>query len=92
MTLTEIGTFASILGAFIGASAIVQAVLSNRTVKGLHTETQTTLKTMHTETQTTLRTLGEGQKSLGDILDRMDQAAEARYRDLKDRLDGEAEA
>jgi hypothetical protein len=44
---------------------------------------------MHTATQDTLRTLGEGQQSLGAILDRMDQAAEARYRDLKDRLDGE---
>jgi hypothetical protein len=42
---------------------------------------------MHTATQDTLRTLGEGQQSLGAILDRMDQAAEARDRDLKDRLD-----
>jgi hypothetical protein len=59
------------------------------TLKDVHATTQETLKTMHSATQDTLRTLGEGQQSLGAILDRMDRAAEARYRDLKDRLDGE---
>src|SRR5207244_164512 len=54
------------------------------TLKDVHATTQDTLKTMHTATQTTL-----GQ--LGQVLDRMDRAAEARYRDLKDRRDGEAE-
>jgi hypothetical protein len=61
------------------------------TLKDVHATTQDTLKAMHTATQDTMRTLGEGQQSLGAILDRMDQAAEARYRDLKDHLDGEAE-
>jgi hypothetical protein len=59
------------------------------TLKDVHAATQETLKAMHTATQDTLRTLGKGQTALGQILDRMDQAAEARYRDLKDRLDGE---
>jgi HAMP domain-containing protein len=54
------------------------------TLKDLHATTQATLKSMHTATQTTL-----GQ--LGQVLDRMDQQAEARYRDLKDRLDEDTE-
>jgi HAMP domain-containing protein len=54
------------------------------TLKDLHATTQDTLKSMHTATQTTL-----GQ--LGQVLDRMDQQAEARYRDLKDRLDEDTE-
>jgi hypothetical protein len=78
MTWSELGTLASILGVFIGASAIVQAVLSNRTVKGLHTETQKTLAQMDT--------------GLKQVLDRIDERAEARYRDLKDRLGGDTEA
>jgi hypothetical protein len=73
------------------------------TLKTVHAETQGTLKTMHTSTKDiltsmdtstkdTLRALGEGQKGLGAILDRMDRQAEARYRDLKDHLsDGEEE-
>jgi hypothetical protein len=78
MTWGEIGTLASILGVFIGASAIVQAVLSHRTVTAMHTETQTTLAQMDA--------------GLKQVLDRMDARAEARYRDLKDRLDGGTEA
>jgi hypothetical protein len=62
------------------------------TLKDVHASTQETLKAMHTATQDTLRTLGEGQQRLGAILDRMDRAAEARYQDLKDRLDGDTEA
>jgi hypothetical protein len=57
------------------------------TLKDVHATTQDTLKAMHTATQDTLRTMGEGQTYLGAILERMDQAAEARDRDLKDRLD-----
>ena len=59
------------------------------TLKDVHAATQETLKAMHTATQDTLCTLGEGQTALGQILDRMDRAAEQRYRDLKDRLGGE---
>lgn len=59
------------------------------TLKDVHTATQDTLKALHTTTQETLRTLGEGQTALGQILERMDQAAEARARDLRDRLGGE---
>jgi hypothetical protein len=58
------------------------------TLKDVHATTQETLKAMHAATQDTLRTLGEGQTALGQILERLDQAAEARYRDLRDRLDG----
>jgi hypothetical protein len=89
MSWGDLGILASILGVFIGASAIVQAVLSNRTVKAMHAESQGTLKSLHTETQETLRQLGAGQTRLGDILAQMETNAEARYRDLKDRLDGE---
>jgi hypothetical protein len=42
---------------------------------------QALLAQMHDETQTTWRTLGE-------MLGRLDTPAEARHRDLKDRLDG----
>jgi hypothetical protein len=55
------------------------------TLKDVHATTQDALTAMHAATQTTL-----GQ--LGQVLDRMDRQAEARYRDLKDRLDGEAQA
>ena len=61
------------------------------TLKDVHAATQETVKAMHTATQDTLRTLGEGQAALGQILERMDRVAEQRYRDLKDRLDGEEE-
>jgi hypothetical protein len=44
---------------------------------------------MHTATQDTLRTLGDGQTALGQILERLDQAAEQRARDLRGRLGGE---
>ncbi len=78
---TALAWFGVLTGAASVAGLIV-AVVGNRTVKSMHDETQKTLTTMHTATQTTL-----GQ--LGQVLDRMDQAAEARYRDLKDHLDGE---
>jgi hypothetical protein len=81
MTWGDIGTLASILGAFIGASAIVQAVLSSRTVKALHADTQETLRQLGAGV-TTMDT------GLKQVLDRMDERAEARYRDLKDRLGG----
>jgi hypothetical protein len=99
MTWGELGTLASILGVFIGASAVVQAWLSSRTVTAMHRETQATLTRMDASTQETLRQLGEGVKGigegqtrLGEILARMDQAAEQRYRDLRDRLGGGTEA
>jgi hypothetical protein len=95
MTWGELGTLASILGVFIGASAVVQAWLSSRTIQAMHRDTQNTLTRMDASTQETLRQLGEGVKGvgegqtrLGEILARMDQAAEARDRDLKDRLGG----
>jgi flagellar biosynthesis/type III secretory pathway M-ring protein FliF/YscJ len=84
--VVRLGILASILGVFIGASAIVQAVLSNRTLKGMHAETQGTLQRMHTTAQETLAQMDAGLKQ---VLDRMDARAEARYRDLRDRLDGE---
>jgi hypothetical protein len=81
----DLGIVASIPGVCIGASAIVPAVLSNRTVTGLHRDTQETLKVLGEA----VKGIGAGQTALGQILDRMDRTAEARYRDLKDRLDGE---
>ena len=88
--MSALAWFGVLTGAASVAGLIV-AVVGNRTIKAMHVETQGTLTTMHTETQTTLRALGDGQTRLGDILDRMDQAAEVRYQDLKDRLDGAQE-
>jgi hypothetical protein len=56
------------------------------TLKDVHATTQDTLKTMHGATQTTLAQMDTGLKQ---VLDRMDARAEARDRDLKDRLEGE---
>jgi hypothetical protein len=101
MSWGEIGTLASILGAFIGASAVVQAWLGNRTVKAMHAETQATLKVLGAGQKSlgeavngigeAVHGIGQGQTTLGQILERMDRAAEDRYRDLKDRLGGGAE-
>jgi hypothetical protein len=74
---TALAWFGVLTGAASVAGLIV-AVAGNRTIKA-----------MHTETQTTLRTLGEGQTRLGEIPAQMETNAEARYRDLKDRLEGE---
>lgn len=94
-----IGLALTAIGAGLGVVALVRSGRQTRattqliadghaatqlTLTDVHATTQETLKTMHTATQTTL-----GQ--LGQVLDRMDQAAEARYRDLKDRRDGEEE-
>jgi hypothetical protein len=67
-------------GVLTGAASVlgvILAVVGNRTLTALHTETQTTLAQMDA--------------GLKQVLDRMDARAEARYRDLKDRLDGETE-
>ena len=50
---------------------------------------QELMKTMHTETQQTLAAINQTQANMGQILERMDQRAEERYRDLRGRLDGE---
>jgi hypothetical protein len=66
-------------GVLTGAASVaglIVAVVGNRTVKAMHVETQTTLTQMDA--------------GLKQVLDRMDARAEARYRDLKDRLGGEA--
>jgi uncharacterized protein HemX len=85
------GGAVSILGVWITAAALlsgwVWARSTNKLIAQGRDTTQTLIKTVHTETQETMRQLGAGQKSLGDILDRMDRAAETRYRDLKDHLD-----
>jgi hypothetical protein len=64
-------------------------------VREMHAGTQDTLKHMDASTQDTLRQIGVGittmDTGLKTILDRMDERAEARYRDLRDRLDGEEE-
>jgi hypothetical protein len=72
---------ASILGGILAVAGYFGARKTNRLIAQ-----------MHTETQTTLRALGEGQTRLGDILERMETNAEARYRDLKEGLSGRAEA
>jgi hypothetical protein len=66
----------SILGMWITAAALLAGWIWARSTNKLIAEgrdsTQTLLKEIHVATQTTL-----GQ--LGQVLDRMDQAAEARY-------------
>jgi hypothetical protein len=85
-------------GVLTGAASVaglIVAVVGNRTVKAMHATTQETLKAMHTTTEESMRQLGTGittmDTGLKQVLDRMDARAEARYRDLKDRLDGEEE-
>jgi hypothetical protein len=58
------------------------------TLKDVHAATQETLKAMHTASQDTMAQMDAGLKQ---VLDRMDARAEARYRDLRGRLDGEEE-
>jgi hypothetical protein len=102
--LTGAASVAGLIVAVVGNRTIkTMHAETQGTLKTMHAETQGTLKTMHTSTKDiltsmdtstkdTLRALGEGQKGLGAILDRMDRQAEARYRDLKDHLsDGEEE-
>jgi hypothetical protein len=74
MSWGEIGTLASILGVFIGASTIIQAVLSHRPVTAMHRDRQ--------RTQTAI------DDGLKQVLSHMETNAEARDRDLKDRLGG----
>jgi hypothetical protein len=50
---------------------------------------QELMKTMHTETQQTLAAINQTQANMGQILERMDQRADERYRDLRGRIDGE---
>jgi hypothetical protein len=71
---------ASIVGLIVTISSVIQGIVGRRT-----------LKSMHRETQETLRTLGAGQTRLGEILAQMETNADARARDRKDRLGGEAE-
>jgi hypothetical protein len=52
-----------------------------------HDQSQATLKAMDDSLKQTLAQMGTG---VTEVLERMDRQAEARYRDLKDRLDGEA--
>jgi hypothetical protein len=71
---------ASIVGLIVTIGSVIQGIVGHRTVQS-----------MHRETQETLRQLGAGQTRLGEILAQIETNAETRYRDLKDRLDGEAE-
>lgn len=88
---------ASIVGLIVTIGSVVQGIVGHRTVKSMHRETQETLKALGAGQQSlgealkgigdAVKGIGDGQTALGQILDRLDQAAEARYRDLKDRLD-----
>lgn len=93
---TALAWFAVLSGA-ASVAGLVMAVVGTRQQKSLQAD-------VHGAMQTTLGDLGKGFQQtieamdrrhqdtfgrLGDILERMDRAAEARYRDLKDRLDGE---
>jgi hypothetical protein len=67
-----------------GGASILGGILAIAGYFGAR-KTNRLIAQMHGETQTTLR-------SLGEILAQMETNAEVRYRDVKDRLDGRAEA
>lgn len=67
-----------------GGASILGGILAIAGYVGAR-KTNRLIAQMHGETQTTLR-------SLGEILAQMETNAEVRYRDVKDRLDGRAEA
>ena len=78
-------------GVLTGAASVaglIVAVVGGHVVKAIHAEAQGTLTMMDVTTKETLRALGEGQVTLAQILERMDQAAEQRAPDVKDRLNG----
>jgi hypothetical protein len=82
---TALAWFGVLTGAASVAGLIV-AVVGNRTVQSMHRETQGTLARMDATTKDTLAQMDAGLKQ---VLDRMDARAEARYRDLTDRLGDE---
>jgi hypothetical protein len=101
--VTALAWFGVFTGA-ASVAGLIAALVGHRTAKAIHAETQETLKSMHATTQDTLtrmdvttkdtlRSLGDGMTTmdtgLKQVLDRMDDRAEARYRDLRGRLEGE---
>jgi hypothetical protein len=78
---------ASIVGLIVTIGGVVQGIIGHRTLKTMHRDTQETLKVLGTAVQG----IGDGQTRLGEILAQMETNAEARARDLKDRLGGEQE-
>ena len=84
MTFNEWGIVASIIGAAIGVSALLQAWLLGRAAKAFHGD-------VHTATQLTLTDMRKGfsesQDRLGQILEGMDQ----RWQEAFERMDQRAD-
>ena len=82
MTFTEWGIVASIIGASIGISALLQTGLLSRSARHFHAD-------IHAATQSTLADLGKGFRESQERMDqrwreafeRMDQRADERHRE-----------
>ena len=83
---------ASIVGLIVTIGSVISGWHLKRLQADIHAATQATLTDMRKGFSDSQQTLGEAVKSLGQILERMDRAAEDRHRELKDRLGGRAEA
>jgi hypothetical protein len=91
---------ASMVGLIVTIGGIIQAIITGRSTRRLqadiHASTQLTLIDMRKGFTESHERLAESQKAIaeavggiGKILDRMDQRAEERYRDLRGRIEGE---
>src|SRR5262245_24060537 len=91
MTWNDWGIVASIIGASIGISALLQAWLLGRAAKSFHAD-------VHTATQHTLIDMrngfSESQQTLGQILERLDgrlAQADQRWQEAFERMDQRAD-
>jgi hypothetical protein len=79
MSWGDLGILASILGVFIALGSVLQALILGRTTTRLQAD-------IHAATQATLRDMRKGftesQERLGQILERMDQRADERHREV----------
>jgi hypothetical protein len=84
-----IGLALTAIGVGMGVIALLQSGRQTKAITGQIGATTQLIAGAEARTQTTLAQMDAGLKQ---VLDRIDARAEQRYRDLRDRLDGEAEA
>jgi hypothetical protein len=84
---------ASLMGLILGLVLGAITWLQNRDTKTILAEMDRSTKALMTDMDTgTKALLRDMDRSTKDLLARMETNAEARYRDLKDRLEGETDA
>ena len=76
-------------GVVLAGIGLVQSARQTKAITGQIGATTQLIAGAEERTRTTLAQMDAGLKQ---VLDRIDARAEARYRDLKDRLDGDTEA